>query len=96
MGEIASMPMAEGMILTAKIATAMSRAAESQRKYEEPEYSPEPLTLEAITTLPLAEYGKIMNLVITALKEQMGGQTVEVEGQKDQKKTKGRERQESN
>ena len=87
--EIAAMPIGDSMLLTAKIAVAMSRAAENKRKYEEPGYTPDPLTLDSIITLSMSEYQGIMIPVVNALKEQMGGQTVRVDAAKGQKKTKG-------
>lgn len=86
--EIAAMPIGDGMLLTAKIAVAMSKAAESRRKYEDPGYTPDPLTLDSIVTLSMPEYRDIMVPVVNVLKEQMGEQTVRVAATKGQKKTK--------
>ncbi len=85
MDEISRMPAGEGIVLVAKMAVAMSRAAENKRKYEDPEYTPNPLTLEAITTLEFADYTKVAESIYGALTAGMGGQTVEVA---EQKKTK--------
>lgn len=85
--EITAMPLGDSMILTAKIAVAMSRAAENKRKYEEPGYTPDPLTLDGLVTLSMPEYQDIMLPVVNALKEQRGGQTVRVAAAKGQKKT---------
>ena len=85
--DIAGMPLGESMVLTAKIAAVMSRAAENKRKFEEPGYQPSPLTLDALLTLPMAEFQGVMLPVVEALKGQLGGQTVEVAPPKGQKKT---------
>lgn len=85
MDEISRMPMGESMILMAKMAVAMSRAAESKRKYEEPDYIPNPLALEAITTLDLEDYAEATQSILNAVTAGLGGQTVEVA---EQKKTK--------
>ncbi len=85
--EIAAMPVGESMLLTAKIAVAMSRAAENKRRFEEPGYQPDPLTLDGLVTLTMTEFQAVMLPVVGALKEQMGGQTVEAAAPKGQKKT---------
>lgn len=87
MTEISSMPTSESMLMVAKIAVAMSRAAENVKKFDNPKYQPHPLTMDAVITLSIPEYQKVMEPVITALKEQMGGQTVAVAKAKGQKKT---------
>ena len=73
------MPTGESMILTAKILVAMSSAAENKRHFEDSEYMPNPITVEAVTVLPVTEYTEVMKTVFGALGESMSGQTVELE-----------------
>lgn len=73
------MPTGESMILTAKILVAMSSAAENKRHFEDSAYMPNPITVEAVTVLPVTEYTEVMKTVFEALGESMSGQTVELE-----------------
>lgn len=51
-GEILEGPYNKVLRTTAKIIAAMSRGYENNRKYEEPGYVPEPLTVDEIMALP--------------------------------------------
>lgn len=87
MQEIAAMPTGESMIITAKILAAMSRAAENKHHFENPEYTPNPITVEAITVLPVIEYTEVMKTVFEALGESMSSQTIELEPTKKNEET---------
>ena len=87
MQEIASMPTGESMILTAKILAAMSSAAENKLHFEDSAYIPNPITVEAVTVLPVTEYTEVMKMVFETLGECMSDQTVELEAPKKNSET---------
>ena len=80
--EIAKMPIAQSIAIMAKIAACMSKGAEESRKFDEAGYVPDPLSADAILTLPVGEYKKIAEEITEAMKSGFGGQTVEVKPEK--------------
>ena len=54
-GEVLEGPYAKTLRMVAKIIAAMSRGYENNRKYEEPGYVPDPLTVDEILALPTPE-----------------------------------------
>ncbi len=84
LSEIETLPTAESMLLMTKMLVIMSNAAEDKLKFENEEYVSSPVTLQAITTLSMPEYGKVIHDAQSILIKEMSAQTVEVETKKKQ------------
>ena len=75
--ELLNAPTGQAMETTARMIAIMSKGAEEQKALENSEYSPSPLTFDAIRTLPLAEFSVVYRSFGHLLTESMKGQTVE-------------------
>ena len=67
---------------SARMIAAMSRGAEAQKSFENPEYAAAPLTLDQLRVLPVKEYSRIFADFYAVLSAEMKGKTVEVEPSK--------------
>lgn len=84
LSEIETLPTAESMLLMAKMLVIMSNAAEAKLSFENKEHVPNPVTLQAITTLSMPEYSKVIHDAQLILIKEMSAQTVEIETKKKQ------------
>lgn len=85
--ELLKQPTGKAMVATAKMLVAMSRGAEDQKHYENPGYTPSPLTFEAIRSLNTPDYIGIHQSFAAIMGQSMKGHTVEVEPSKKKEKT---------
>ena len=85
-GELLSGGTGAAMEASAKMLAAMSRGSEEQKRFEDPDYKPSPLSFEALRTLPVSEYTRIFGSFHTILSRAMKGQTVEAEPSKKKEK----------
>ena len=85
--ELLKQPTGKAMVATAKMLVAMSRGAEDQKHYENPGYTPSPLTFEAIRSLNTPDYIGIHQSFAAIMGQSMKGHTVEVEPSKKKENT---------
>lgn len=85
-GEIVGKPSGDALMITAKMLAIMSKASEQKKRFENPDYTMDPLKEEAVATLSLPEYIKLYEGFGKALQNAMGNQTVQVESEKKTKK----------
>ena len=79
-------PQTKSLRFIAKFIAALSRGYESNRKYEEPGYEPDPLTVDEILSLPFTE---VMAVEKEALRSFYGSTKTEIEVEDSSKKAEG-------
>lgn len=84
--ELINQPIGKAMVATAKMLAAMSKGAEEQKRFEDPDYTPAPLTFDAIRVLDTPDYVDIHKSFATIISRAMKGHAVEVEPSKKKEK----------
>ena len=77
--KMAAKPLPEYTMFCMKVLAALSKAAEERRAFEQPDYQPRPLTMEALTTLSMGEVRKFVGGMNHILVQLMGEPDVEVD-----------------
>ena len=84
--EVLEGPQAKSLRFIAKFVAAMNRGYENNRKYEEPGYDPDPLTVDEILSMPLSD---IMEAENEAMREFRMNAKSEIEVKDQPKKEEG-------
>lgn len=84
--ELMQQPTSKAITATAKMLVAMSRGAEDQKHFVNPEYTPEPLTFEAIRSMDAPDYVSLHRSFADILSQSIKGSTVEVDSSKKKEK----------
>lgn len=84
--ELMQMPSGQSVTATAKMIVAMSKGAEDQKHFENPEYKQEPLTFEALRAMDAPDYLKLHRTFGNILSQSMAGRTVEAKTAKKKEK----------
>ena len=84
LNDVQDYPTRQRIEISAKMLAALSRGAENSHAVQDPAYKPDPLTASQLLALPLEEFLKIYNGMMTIMKQVSGSPTVETA----QKKTK--------
>ena len=64
LGEVFNQSYGKQIRVTAKLIAAMSRGFENQKHYEDPDYEPDPLTVDEIMTLDTATFQALTHVVM--------------------------------
>lgn len=86
LNDVQDYPTRQRIEISAKMLAALSRGAENSHAVQDPAYKPDPLTASQLLALPLEEFLKIYNGMMTIMKQVSGSPTVETA----QKKTKNK------
>lgn len=84
--ELMQQPTGKAIAATARMMVAMSKGAEDQKHFENPDYTPEPLTFEALRSMDAPDYVGLHRSFAAILSESVKGNTVEVAPSKKRKK----------
>lgn len=84
--ELFQLPPGKAMLAAAKMLAAMSRGAEEKKRYEDPSYSPHPLTYQELVNLPLLEYKPIQAQLASAMGGCLSEQKIKTEASKKKEK----------
>lgn len=77
--EMAKKPLAEYAMFCLQVIAALSRAAEEKQAFEQPGYTPRPLTMAELTTLTMGEVRKFVGGLNHILVRLMGEPDVQVD-----------------
>lgn len=85
--ELFKLPAGKEMIVSAKMLAALSKGAEERKCFEDPSYSPRPLTYQVLVNLPLLEYNPIHAQLASIISGCLSEQKVTTETSKKKEKT---------
>lgn len=88
--ELMQQPTGKAITITAKMLVAMSKGAEDQKHFENPDYEQKPLTFEALRSMETSDYIVLHRSFANILSESINGNTVEVDSSKKKVKAAGK------